>query len=329
MKQKKIPKDKIKMPDLQAFAKKPHDQYARFVLQIRDTAIAFLQFALPEEIKREIDFDTLELSTESFVDTRLRSHISDICYVGKSSTAVRFRIVIIIEHKSFAPLRGHLTAQLTRYVSNIWQSDVQNKRSLSFTLPILLHHGVSPIGSEDIDTIFSHVPPTLRDFLPRFKYTLVDTNQLSDELIEASEGLIRNFLYTLKYSRDDDFVAKHWEKMLIFAPELRERQPGIALLLATVFYLSHTSQTFNTKFQDMQKALNIEEKRTFKTFFEVFIDENKDKWISEGMEKGMETTLFQLLSSLIQKNPTWTDEYLADLCNVEVTTVKKVRAQIQ
>jgi predicted transposase/invertase (TIGR01784 family) len=341
MKRKKLPKGAIKLPDYKAFAKRPHDQYARFVFQIRATALAFLRFALPQSAKALIDFDSLELSSESFVDSRLRSHLTDICYVGNSNSDTPYRIAIIVEHKSYAPQKGHLLAQLVRYISNIWQRDIRNNHLLTFTLPIVLYHGPTPLLKEEMAAVFEHIPAELRRYLPNLDFLLLDINQMDDTVIEQTEALLRNFFYTLKYARNESFIDKYWEKMLIFAPELRDKQPGTALFLAAVFYLSYISETFNSKFEDMQKVLNVEEQRTFKTFFEVFVDENKDKWLSEnkdkwlsegmekGMEKGMEMTTFQLLSALIQKNPTWTDEYLAELCNLDVAVVRKVRAQMQ
>jgi predicted transposase/invertase (TIGR01784 family) len=333
MKRKKTPKGAIKLPNYKAFAKRPHDQYARFVLQIRVAALAFLRFVLPDSARNLIDFDSLQLSSETFVDSSLRSHLTDICYVGNSNTDTPFRIAIIVEHKSYAPHKGHLIAQLLRYISNIWQSDVRNNRPLTFTLPIVLYHGPTPLLKEELAAIFEHIPAELRHYLPNLDFLLLDINQIDDTVIEQTEALLRNFFYTLKYARNESFIDKYWEKMLIFAPELRDKQPGTALFLAAIFYLSYISETFNSKFEDMQKVLNVEEQRTFKTFFEVFVDENKDKWLSEGlekgMEKGMEKGIFQLLSTLIKKNPSWTNEYLAELCNLEIALVMRVREQIQ
>lgn len=76
-------KPKAQFPiDPSEFLHHPHDRYVRFALQIRDLAMEFLQFSLDTRTKALIDWDSLQISKESYIDEKLNAHYSDICYTG-------------------------------------------------------------------------------------------------------------------------------------------------------------------------------------------------------------------------------------------------------
>jgi hypothetical protein len=80
-------KPKAEFPiDPSEFLHHPHDRYVRFALQIRDLAMEFLQYSLDTRTKALIDWDSLQISKESYIDERLKAHYSDICYTGLMPT---------------------------------------------------------------------------------------------------------------------------------------------------------------------------------------------------------------------------------------------------
>jgi len=109
-------KPKAEFPiDPSEFLHHPHDRYVRFAMQIRDLAMEFLQFSLDTRTKALIDWDSLQISKESYIDEKLKAHYSDICYTGLMHSKEPIRIATLIEHKSDPPRKGELTVQLNRF----------------------------------------------------------------------------------------------------------------------------------------------------------------------------------------------------------------------
>ena len=108
----------------------------------RDNARDLLLTSLPGKITRLLDMDSIEVSSESFVDYKLAAHHSDILIrANMQSSAVL--VYILVEHKSY-PERWTVF-QLLKYMVRIWEREIrQNRRAkkLSAIIPIIFYHGM-------------------------------------------------------------------------------------------------------------------------------------------------------------------------------------------
>ncbi len=310
--------DRLPPLDLPDFLGQPHDRYVRFALQIRDLALEFLQFSLDDQIKNLINWDSFQISKDSFIDEKLKAHYSDICYSGFTHSNEPFRIATLIEHKSNPPGKGEITVQLNRYILNMWQDDLNNKRQLTLTIPIVLYHGGPGLTKETTNLLFSTAPRFLHTFIPSFDYILVDLSTLTDEAIEALRMIyLGKFLTALKHSRDDDFIALYWKKFVIFAPKPGSEKTFVQFSTVTALYLNATSTIFNEKLKDMDNLLTTEEKVSAKPYlFELY-----DKALEKGIEQGIE----KAIRLFLHKNPEWTDQQVAESFDVNPSFVQKIR----
>ena len=91
----------------------PHDKLFKVTMSRPDVAKGFLQQYLPTEIKSRINFKTLELQNESFIDRRLKTHLVDLLYsikFGKNSGY----IYILFEHLSNPDKTTAIPAEIKR-----------------------------------------------------------------------------------------------------------------------------------------------------------------------------------------------------------------------
>ncbi len=58
----------------------PHDHFFKATFAHRESALSFLQTYLPPELAQTFDFSSFEISKDSFVDSELKEHFSDILY---------------------------------------------------------------------------------------------------------------------------------------------------------------------------------------------------------------------------------------------------------
>ena len=300
-----------------SFMHQPHDKYVRFVLQTRAVALQMMEYCLKKEVFAMLDTHSLALSEDSFVDTKLRSHFSDICYTGQTLSGAPFRITLLFEHKS-EKTKWPVLAQLNRYINNIWSTDLRQDRGLSLTLAILIYHGKAPIRKETPSSLFPGAPEILLSYIPSFDYELLDIARIPDKTLEHLDFLLlRNILLALKHNSDHNYVDKYWEKIIIFAPEVRNESIHLEIFQATVLYLNKTSPIFNQKIKDMDNALSAAEQEVVKPYLIELYE--------QGMEKGMEKGMEYLILAFLKKNPTWSTEQVAVYFEIEKEVVNRVR----
>lgn len=61
----------------------PHDSFFKQAMSNKKVAHEFFDFHLPAPLKQALDFDSLQLCQESYVDSELKLAISDILYTAK------------------------------------------------------------------------------------------------------------------------------------------------------------------------------------------------------------------------------------------------------
>lgn len=311
-------------PEDNPFVNNPHDKYVRYSLQIRELAIAFFQFALDEPLINLLNWETFQPADESFIDEKLKGHYTDVCYRGQTIGQKPVRLALLIEHKSEPPASGEMTEQLGRYIFNARQSDRSSGNALTLTVPIVLYHGKKRLRLETPAVIYPEAVPALLDFVPAFHYYIVDLGAIPDEEVNSPVvPALRQFLLALKYSRNEKMILEFWADFLKFATVIREHHPYIHFVSVTVRYLNNTSRSIQNKFQDMDnsKATTLEEK-----LFKEYMDEWRQEGRQEGIEQGFKTAI--AIQKLILKNPSWTDQQIADSLKVLVSQVKKVRKEL-
>ena len=304
-----------------AFLDKPHDKYARFILKNKAMALQLIQHFVPAHVLAIIDFDTLEYSSDTFIDDYLREHVTDICYTCQTKDGEKMKITIIIEHKSNKPQYGFVTEQLNRYITNVWYGNRQQKQPLSLILPILLYHGDDKMKRETPRLMFPEAPKEMLQYIPRFNYITININKLSDASIAKIEHILfQKFLLALKHSRHAIFMERNWKIFIIFALDFPDQILANEIFKVTSIYLSNTSNVFNEKVKNMKNTLTASEQLVAKPYLVQLIDESMEKGIEKGMEK--------LLLAYLKKNPQFKDEQVAEIFDIPVGFVALVRKKM-
>lgn len=196
----------------------PHDMIVKNYLGDRETAESLFLEYLPAEITRHMDFSTLEIHKDTFVDKTLSDFYSDLLYRIRLSGSTAY-IYLLIEHKSWED--RFLGFQVLKYMVRIWELHIkQHKKdkSIPVILPFIIYHGSKEwrLGNEFM-TLFD-APDFVKQYIPNFEYSLQDVSHLPDEEIRG-RVLVRILLNILKY---------------IFNPELSHKLSGILQLFGEI-----------------------------------------------------------------------------------------------
>jgi len=279
--------------DIRYYVHQPHDKYVRALLQHRTAALQIIEFALDETLRNFFDPDSLQLTSNSFIDEKLQISLADICYEGFSKTKTPFRICLLFEHKSEAPQRG-LYEQLNRYINNVWLEDQKQDRPPTLSIPILIYHGTNPIEKEVPARLFPHAPPELLRFVPHFDYVLLDVAAMSENAIDGlGTTLLRQILLALKFSRNEAYLRKYWKKVIIFAKQFHENDNIQPIIKFTLLYMVSVSKTVQKVLESPATNMSVDEEDlvlpyVFQKYIIKYKQEGLEEGRQEGRQKGME-----------------------------------------
>ncbi len=105
---------------------------------VRDFAL----HVLPPHVSTLVQAGSFRLRKDSFVDTSLREHFSDLLYQMDFKEEGQGFLYLLFEHKSYPS--SDIAYQLLRYKMRIWEyASRESGGSLPPVFPLVLYHGTA------------------------------------------------------------------------------------------------------------------------------------------------------------------------------------------
>ena len=283
----------------------PHDRFTRSLMTNRKVAEEFFRKNLPEHIKKTIDFSSIELKKESYIDDKLKLQITDLLYSVFFNGREGF-LYVLLEHAStpdrFLPFRMY------RYVSAIMEDHLKNKenKTLPLVYPMILYTGKKPYKhSMSFFDLFLENERELAKEIFTSPYHLIDLTQVSDEELKQYMWF-GTMALVLKHIRDPNIVP-FFESIVDVLKELEKRDEE-AYIYTVITYMAGTGEVpekskffettkklesvneekiMSTLVEQLQpELLNIARKQSFKEGFEKASEQLRPKFLQEGRQEG-------------------------------------------
>src|SRR6056297_256410 len=117
-----------------------NDHVFKNILGREDVARDFIRYYMPAEITSELNLDSLEVASESYISDHLEESLSDLVLTMQLKSGDPAEVYILIEHKS--GLGKWTKLQLFKYMSEMWQKAAKiNKERLPLIVPLVFYHG--------------------------------------------------------------------------------------------------------------------------------------------------------------------------------------------
>ena len=218
-----------------------HDKYFKATFSKKAEAMDLIRHVLPKKLVCNLEFDSLKLDPNSYLDKELKESFSDLVYDCRYSGRTSIKIAILLEHKSTVPDYPHL--QILQYFLGIWQTNIKQKQALVPVLPLVVYHGKKKWEYRQFEDYFIGVDEQLAKYLPKFEYLLADLSDYSDEDISKlfDQVSVQIGLRVMKnIFNKRQIMAKLFE---IFQPItfLLKSDEGKEFLETTLFYLYGTT----------------------------------------------------------------------------------------
>lgn len=292
----------------------PHNAFVKGMLERKESASDFFKQYLPQNIHNQLDYKTLEILKDSYVDKELSQHFTDILYRIKISGKPAY-IYLLFEHKSY--IDRLVGFQLLRYMVKIWENYLkQNRRAkrLPVILPFVLYHGKSKWSvSNRFRPLFEEIQFTEK-YLPDYEFEIVDISHIPDDQIKG-ELLVRAFLLLLKYNKEAElFKALPGIFQLIYG--LSDDVKSTEYIEMFLRYLMATVE------EDKKNELKKEIVKSLKERGDI-MPTIAEELIREGMEKGMEKGKIEDAEKMISKGMTNAD--IRDITGLSIKKIEEIR----
>jgi predicted transposase/invertase (TIGR01784 family) len=286
----------------------PHDRFFKEMFSSREIARSFLVNYLPPEICPLIDTHSVELSKDSYIDSRLRSQFSDLLYRVALSDGRDAHVYVLFEHKSQPDdmIGWYLLSCMVR----IWRQDMRmvKDKKLRAIIPFVVYHGTKEwTAGFNFQDLFD-VPDVFKRFIPGFEYCYCNFQPNSEEPVRGSAQL-RVALLLLK---------------TIYRPDLIEQLPVIFGLIRDVpqdkffwEFLESILTYISSATDQMDESYlgYLIEDVALKTGGEI-MPTLYDKWVQKGSQKTARESVVEILEIRFGNRPPQVMTWLNQLTDV-------------
>jgi hypothetical protein len=261
----------------------PHDSFCKELMARPEVAADFMANYLPPDVVAILDLRALELVKDSFVDSELRRHLSDLLYRVPFRAGGEAFIYILFEHKSRPD--DWVAFQLLRYEMMIWEPIARRREGkLPPIFPIVLYHGQERwTAPRNFVELIAKAPdggtvaPNLLRHQPRLECYVCNLSGFAEHEIKG-DPITRAGLLLLKY---------------IYVDDLGTRLPGIFGLLVVVPQEA-ALQFINLALHYLSKASHRPSVEDIRMAIQEVFPQDADKviapfaltWMEEGERKG-------------------------------------------
>lgn len=246
-----VPPGKPGTPEQPEDTGETHDALFFKTFSRPENAAAELKRVMRRELVARIQWSTLELESNKFVDSKLSSRYSDVLFsvcMGKKNVL----IYVLFEHKSTNDWWTLL--QVLEYMPRIWRTYVDNKNNrgkkhLPVILPVVLHHSeqgwTCPLRFREYFEMDPEDAELLNPFMLDFGVLLDDISHLDAAAIArlpvTTEA--RVVLFALRFGRTAHKVI---EQMPSIARDLvtlqQDKVHGEVVISAFIVYLTRVGK---------------------------------------------------------------------------------------
>ena len=261
-------------------APKPHDSFVKNILGREVYARDFIRCYLPEKITSQLDLDTLEVSSKSFVSDDLKESLTDLVMSIQFKNRDLAEIYMLIEHKSNL---YHLTKlQLFGYLNEAWQN--KGRDELPIIIPVVFYHGKKKWNySLEFSDMFNPPGEHYFKYIPKFEHILLEVPEINKQEIKSTI-VLKVFNLTLEHIFYPDRRDRIYQAMELLFHGLQSEEAGEIFAVIVKYLLTATDLTpgeVEEKVKHLPKGAD-----TVRTTADVLREEGMHKGAIIGRQEG-------------------------------------------
>ncbi len=262
----------------------PHDTFFREAFSRREVAEDVLREYLPPNLAAGLDWTTLAITKDSFIEKALRKHFSDLVYNARHGQR-NIKIYLLLEHKSSPD--HWVSLQLLRYQVRLWElhRKQQPGEPLPPVIPLVLYHGRQHWQvPEQFLSLFGGLDEALTPYVPAFRHALCDLNLPEPGEIRG-QVLSRLILLALKHIFDPD-PKQALARLIPLAGEILDQETSLEMLEVVLRYYVKTTETLDENDIHELLAETARGDDYMQTFIDRYIEQGRREGVIVGEQRG-------------------------------------------
>ena len=280
----------------------PHDKFFKEVFSDIENVADFINGIFPEEIKANLNLNSLAIDNNSYIDEKLEEQFSDIVYTCEYKGTGQIRVTLLFEHKSYQVKYPHF--QILKYMVNIWETCIKQNTELTPVIPVVVYHGEGRWDSRDLSEYFSGIDKNLVRYIPGFNYILADLSRYTDDEIKDSlfqKVSLETAFLIMKNIHNEDSLRKNLADFLNICSLYFKEEKGLNFLKALILYLYSAGDLETTEVIQAVSALSEAGGTEAMSTATRLMEMGKIKGFEEGIEKGIKKGIEQGIEKGIEK----------------------------
>ena len=197
----------------------PHDGLIKYAFSRREHAVGLVKAVLEPEVAALVQWSTLRLEKDSFMDKALRGRYVDLLLSARMGDGRLYLYTVVEQQRAIEKL---MIFRLNVYMTRFWERLVRDRPNLVMLppiVPMLIHHSATgwtaATAFEDIVEVPEPARAALSPHIPHFKVRLVDLSagRVSGLVEEALTAFGKFVLWALSVAGDDARFAEEIGRM--------------------------------------------------------------------------------------------------------------------
>ncbi|WP_162344022.1 Rpn family recombination-promoting nuclease/putative transposase [Cyclobacterium salsum] len=272
-----------------------HDAFVRESFSDAERAVAFLECFLPEKLVKHINFESLTVLKETYINEALKEHFSDLVFEVslKSDNSVKTDVVLLFEHKS-SPDRNVLF-QVGYYMFAHWTKCLTENKEPKPIIPIIYYQGKKNWKVGNLSDLFKNYPEEIRNYMPTLNPIFIDLKTISkDQLMEMRNNLMGAAILAQQWRINPTKLKEDFERIFRLLPIEDTKMNFLEMI---VVYALNVSEITEAQLGETIKSIPEPLKEKIMTTYTMLIEkgiqkgkiEEKNEVIVSLFDEGFET----------------------------------------
>jgi predicted transposase/invertase (TIGR01784 family) len=318
-----------------------HDKFIKSILGETKTAKSFLENYLPKEIIPLIDLNYLKPIKDSFVDSKLKEHFTDLIYKTKTKDKRDVYIYTLFEHKSYYDKFSVI--QLLKYVALCY--DKYKSNNMPIVIPLLLYNGEEEWKSvNDFLHLFYDIDENFKKYIPNFNFELYDfireekiigNDELKTMMVMLKSRInpkflnnlnkIVNYLYLNSYIKNNSILfllyTTHEKNKDLLMKMIEKNFKGDDIMSVADALRREGIQIGEEKGiqRGREEGIQIGEEKGIQRGREEGIQIGEEKGLEKGLEKGREEVVKNMLLKGLDIN------MISEITNLSIDKINEIK----
>lgn len=279
---------------------KPFDEAYKNLFSYPEMIRDLIKGFFNQKWTKDLDFTTLSRYNSNFVSEKLRKREADIIWKIKWKDQ-NIYLLVLLEFQS--SVDKFMAVRVFTYTGLLYLDIIKHDKNLLKTgylppiLPLVLYNGEAPWStSKTVSGLYSkNIPKKLLEYQPNMQYWLLDESRCKlNSKVDVKNNLVTPIMQFQQVADSKD--VKIAIKYLIRALKASDND---GLIKAYKLYLTRILKL--NKIDKKIDFASIKEVNKMLTVVDRIIDKNKEQWLAEGLEQGLEQGELLVIKQLIEK----------------------------